>query len=314
MPVILIVDDSPVDQRLIGHLVSREEIDWVAEFAQSGEEAMVKLEDLAVDILVTDMIMPGMTGLELLQVVGKKRPELPVIVVTGQGSEEIAAAALGQGAASYVPKTELASRLNETIKQVLAVTSSRRGYETLVQGITTLSVEFQLGNSLELLPTLVHAIQQLLAGTNFCSLESQRRVGIALDEALINAVCHGSLELSAEQLREVRIQLRDGNLNDFVKEHQDNPKFRERKVVVAVEMSNDRFVVTVTDNGPGFDPGPLLERSTVASLEANAPRGLVLIKTLMDEVEFQEGGKRIVMTKLRETRPPVIEEPPLAID
>ncbi|MGZ3454323.1 MAG: sigma-54-dependent transcriptional regulator [Polyangiales bacterium] len=70
--------------------------------ARSGEEALKKLA--GVDVVVTDLAMPGMDGLALLAEIRKRDPELPVILLTARGSERIAVAAMKAGAHDYLAK------------------------------------------------------------------------------------------------------------------------------------------------------------------------------------------------------------------
>ena len=65
MPCILLVDDSSVDRRLIGGLMSKE-LDWLVEYATSGTEALQGMELALPDLVVTDLMMPEMDGLQLV--------------------------------------------------------------------------------------------------------------------------------------------------------------------------------------------------------------------------------------------------------
>jgi CheY-like chemotaxis protein len=71
--------------------------------AGNGRDALEKIKSAPPDLVVTDLVMPEMDGLELVKEVRRTYPTIPVILMTAHGSEEIAAAALKAGAASYVP-------------------------------------------------------------------------------------------------------------------------------------------------------------------------------------------------------------------
>src|SRR6185436_17732883 len=110
MPTVLVVDDAAVDRKLVGGLLARE-AGLKIEFAQSGDEALARLATLTPDVIVTDLVMPGMSGLDLVAQVVDQHPQIPIILMTGKGSEEIAVQALRAGAASYVPKAVLHQHL-----------------------------------------------------------------------------------------------------------------------------------------------------------------------------------------------------------
>src|SRR5947207_1900103 len=97
MPTILVVDDLASDRRLVGGLLMTDE-DLSVEFAVNGREALERIGRARPDLVVTDLMMPEMDGLELVGQIRAKHHGLPVILMTSQGSEEIAAKALQQGA------------------------------------------------------------------------------------------------------------------------------------------------------------------------------------------------------------------------
>src|SRR5688572_6531925 len=109
MPKVLVVDDAAVDRKLVGGLLKAPNL--TIEFAADGMEALAKIEVERPAIVVTDLVMPGMNGLELVGKIVAQYPALPVILMTGKGSEEIAVKALQAGASSYVPKSSLHNHL-----------------------------------------------------------------------------------------------------------------------------------------------------------------------------------------------------------
>src|SRR4051794_34452408 len=103
MPTVLVVDDAAVDRKLVAGLLAKGQ-DMQVVLASSAEEALQRLAAIRPQVIVTDLVMPGMSGLELVAQISSQYPEIPVILMTGKGSEEIAVKALENGAASYVPK------------------------------------------------------------------------------------------------------------------------------------------------------------------------------------------------------------------
>src|SRR5688572_14838409 len=118
MPSVLVVDDSAVDRKLVKGLLAKAG-DLRIELATSGEEALELLAKSRPEIIVTDLVMPGISGLELVSQVVERYPEVPVLLMTGKGSEDVAVQALQAGAASYVPKAALHQHLLTTVQDVL---------------------------------------------------------------------------------------------------------------------------------------------------------------------------------------------------
>ena len=96
---ILITDDDAVSCRLFAKVLAGEgyQVEWV----QSGEEALTCLRDNAHDLLVVDVQMPGMSGLDVTREVRTEYPSLPVVVMTAFGSMETAFEAIREGAFDY---------------------------------------------------------------------------------------------------------------------------------------------------------------------------------------------------------------------
>src|SRR3954470_9769296 len=102
MPMVFVVEDSPTQSEQIKILL--EEAGFEVKQSGNGVQALQALGPGLPDAIVTDLNMPEMDGLELVEQVRSKYPAVPVILMTAFGSEEIAIQALRKGAASYVPK------------------------------------------------------------------------------------------------------------------------------------------------------------------------------------------------------------------
>lgn len=115
---VLVVDDSPLDRRLILGLLRHEE-GLEIETVEDGEQALARVETDDIDLVITDLVMPNVGGLALVEALHEKRPSLPLVLITSQGSEELALKALRAGATHYVPKHLLGQYLAETVETLL---------------------------------------------------------------------------------------------------------------------------------------------------------------------------------------------------
>lgn len=91
--------------------------------ANSGPEGLNLLAKEEVDLVLLDIKMPGMSGLEVLERIRKKDEKLPVIIMTALSSLPTALEALQRGASGYVTKPFQLSNLKDTVTKVLSVTS-----------------------------------------------------------------------------------------------------------------------------------------------------------------------------------------------
>jgi CheY-like chemotaxis protein len=303
MPIILVVDDSPFDRHLTGRLLAKEkELDWVIEYAENGREALAFMEDVVPHVVVTDLIMPEMDGLELVAAIRAAHPEVPVILMTGQGSETLALEALERGAANYVPKGQLADKLAHTVKQVLAVARADSSYQRLTECFVTNQLTVELDNDPALISPLVDVVQRMLTDMRFCDAPERVHLGIALEEALLNAFCHGTLALPAEHVQQARAELSQGRVAPVIQDRWDHPSCRDRKVFVEVQIGRQEARFVVRDQGSGFAQAAVPQRRDPKTLERGQGRGLVLMRHFMDEVAFNDKGNEVTLVKHRTQR------------
>jgi len=102
MNTILIVDDEPNYLIVLSELLLEEGFGIFT--AENGEEALQVLEETDIDLVITDMCMPGLDGLGLLKAAKTLNPDLPVIMITAFGEVEMAVAAMKAGAFNYLTK------------------------------------------------------------------------------------------------------------------------------------------------------------------------------------------------------------------
>jgi CheY-like chemotaxis protein len=295
MTNVLVVDDSEVDLRLVKGLLEKEQ-GLAVDTATSGEAALDIVARSLPDVVVTDLEMPGMDGLALVAAMRHKHPLVPVVLMTSKGNENTAVEALRRGAASYVPKRQLADELPDTIRNLAEAADRRRGERRLMNFCTSTESRFALENDGSLIPPLVGLVQDEVARRGLCDESESLRVGVALGEALSNALFHGNLEISS-QLREDDFRA----YRSLVAERMGQSPFRERRVHVTAQLSPREVTLIVRDEGQGFDPATLPDPTDPANLERITGRGVLLMRTFMDEVSFNKRGTEVTLVK-RPTR------------
>ncbi len=304
MTNILIADDNPVDRALLeGILKNQTQPPWRVEAVASAQEAIDRVR-LGIDsassknpatrpaILVTDLQMPGINGLELIAQVKKIDPELPILLITNGDNVDIAMSALRAGATSFSPKSSLATDLVTTIKQVLEVAQRMRYTHSQSFCAVPDHQAFVLENESSLIgPT----IENLQSGLPSWSHSDRLQIGMAIEEALTNAMHHGNLEVCSK-LREGDT---DSEYYQKIAERKQQLKFRARKVRVEAEFSDEHICIQISDEGGGFDPASVPDPRCSENLHRVSGRGLLLIRSFMDQVAHNAVGNQITMTKMR---------------
>ncbi|MEJ5363198.1 MAG: response regulator [Spirochaetota bacterium] len=114
---ILIVDDEDIVLKSCLRVLQK--LDYEIETAYSGQTALDNLEKKKYDIVVTDLMMPGMDGMQLLEEIKKRYPEVIVIIFTGYATVETARQALKAGAFDYIPKPFTPDELRNVIENAV---------------------------------------------------------------------------------------------------------------------------------------------------------------------------------------------------
>ncbi|ELZ94889.1 HTR-like protein [Haloferax mucosum ATCC BAA-1512] len=175
------VDDDPDSTDLTATFLERENerLDVVSE--TSAEDGLRRLAETDIDCVVSDYDMPGRTGIDFLNAVREEYPDLPFILFTGKGSEEVAADAISAGATDYIQKetstsqfTVLANRITNTVEQYRARRQSeranRRRRQTLTRitdGFVEMNAEFTVTDVNEQTVALTGLAREELIGKNY---------------------------------------------------------------------------------------------------------------------------------------------------
>ncbi len=298
MTRILIVDDSHVERQLAKSLVEKIP-SFRVDLACDGLEALERIRAARPKLVLTDLLMPNMDGLELLQSLRRDFPGIPVVLMTQFGDETTAVRALEAGAASYVPKSRQAEYLVPTIERVLEHASADRRRRQLVQCTVEHHCRYILPNDRRLIRALVDDLQEVLSGMGFANRMDRIRMGEAMEEALLNAMYHGNLEITEKELAATRAMLDDQLLDQLIEQRSENPDVAARTILVVTHLMPEEVRIVIRDHGKGFNIGSERPVGGTAAFEAGRHRGLTLIRSLMDEVSFNESGNELTMRKYR---------------
>ena len=115
---ILLVDDEANVRTVFSDILKKES--YIVKEAKDGPEAIKAIDEETFDLALVDLRMPRMDGIEVLEHIKKRKPEIPVIVYTGYGSITSAVEAMRKGAFDYLNKPFSPQQLKSNIKKALA--------------------------------------------------------------------------------------------------------------------------------------------------------------------------------------------------
>lgn len=242
LPHVLVVDDENGPRQALRMLLKQE---FVVHLADSAPQALDKLASLPIELVITDIRMPKQTGVDLLQQVKERRPDVQVIIYTGYGQLETAVKAVEYGAFSYVEKpfdnnsmleivraaqTKFREEHDRRALEYLALEASR--FETLgrlVSGVmhdmasplTVLRSQIELLTINHNRPDIQARLSSMKTQVEHCSdlarstLEFLRHDSDAALPMSINDVLESCLELARPVLREVHVEVEQKLSNEL---------------------------------------------------------------------------------------------------
>ena len=293
MTRVLIVDDSKFDQQIAAACAQDRGCEVVA-FAGNGHEALEAVTKHKPDVVLTDLQMPEMDGLELVSELRDSHPEIPVILMTAFGSEEIAAKALRAGAASYVPKQNLKQDLGEALRVVICTVEAVHERDLVRAYLEESKSQFVLAYDPSGPQALISYLQDVMTRLNFCDKFSLIQLATALTEAINNAIDHGNLELDSK-LRESE---HDAYRQLGCQRSKEHP-YCDRRVWVTATLTRSEARFVIRDEGPGFDTSSLPDPTDPENLLKPFGRGIMLMRTFLDEVIYNDLGNEVTLIKRR---------------
>ncbi len=119
MPKILIIEDEAAIRRVLTKILSEESSTYQVEEAEDGKLGFEKIQNTDYDLVLCDIKMPKMDGVELLEAVKKIKPEIPMVMISGHGDMETAIQTMRLGAFDYISKPPDLNRLLNTVRNAL---------------------------------------------------------------------------------------------------------------------------------------------------------------------------------------------------
>ncbi len=288
---LMVVDQSESGRKEIAEVLSRKP-EWNVVHAAVADEALSELVESGVDLLLIGIDTYEAEN-DLVPRVRDQFPGLPVLIIAPDCNRPALVKALMLGAASYVPRGNLARELMGTVQRLLSL----RGNEyrrRLAECLQTNQCRLVLRNDQAMIPVVVGYLRDSAEEMGICSQRDSFRLAVALEETLTNSLIHGNLEVSSE-LR----GLDDSAHIAQIEERLATPPYCHRTITVDALFSNAEVRFVITDEGPGFDPHSVPDPTDLANVEKPHGRGLLLMKSFMDEVIYNDKGNQVMLVQRR---------------
>lgn len=236
--------------------------------AQNGVQAMEIVQTRPVDLIITDLWMPEMDGLELLQRVKTINTRIPVAVLSGHGTVQDTVKALNLGAYTFLSKPIRIEDIEGVVKKGLRLRDLSVGSYELQNYIRHYS-EIQIPNFQHLFPSVILYILKDCQWRGFDDDQMLSNLSVVLDEMLMNAFKHG------------------------------NQEREDRFITIRYAFDVDKLQITIEDEGEGFDTQQVIRELTNLERHQLLERGVFLLSILMDDFQYNEKGNAVTLTMMR---------------
>ncbi|MCB9555167.1 MAG: response regulator [Deltaproteobacteria bacterium] len=289
---ILLVDDEPLVLEELGGILEDE--GFVVETACDGEEGLRLFREHRPDMLISDVRMPNRDGLSLAMAVRQEAPEVPIAVITGHGSFEMAIEALRAGVTDFIRKPVRLDDLSAALLRMRAALKAQPLSGELPPGTRLLErrSRYTVASDIDSLPIFVDRIlDSLQVNVPSAKLDELR---LALRELVINAVEHGNLAISGS---DKAAALKAGRLPEVYAERLADEKLRARLAEVTLTVSPEQITVEIVDQGAGFQWKNLPDPTDPAYLLADHGRGVFLARMSVDALSYNDAGNAVTIVK-----------------
>ena len=292
---VAVVDDEEEIRSVLNKKLSKLGMNVITLSGAEDLLDIIKNNETAIDLVISDIKLPGIDGIELLRHLDKLDNPTPVLLITGHGSIEHAIQALRYGAYDFIRKPFDLNEITSSVNRILRGKREEKLTDNLGQYILYEKRLFEIPSDSTACNVITYILTKDLTAAGFCNRTTTGNISLALKEAIDNAIIHGNLEISSEIIENDGIK----EFYDEVKKRRNFKKYSGRKVTVYYELVHDYVEYIIEDDGQGFDYDLLPDPRDPENFFKNSGRGLLIIRTLMDEVDWNAKGNTIRLRKYR---------------
>ena len=266
---ILVVDDEKDVRDTLSEMI--ESLGSEVAVAENGVKALDRVKTERIDLIVTDLSMPEMSGLDLIVEAKRVSPNIPIAVISAYGNVENTTYALTRGAFSFIAKPFKMSQIKDMIRKGKQLRELSLGTYALMDWVRS-ETDMTFPSQENLFPS---AILFVLKECQWRGIEDDARlenIAICLEELLSNAVIHG------------------------------NRNNKEKQIALRMRFDAERFILAVKDEGDGFDATTYLEKIRNNQAAIPEKRGLFITDLLVDELQFNDKGNEVTAVIYRKNR------------
>ena len=294
---IIVVDDEEVIRYTLQKKLSRQGYNVIS--LEKAEDVLYLLKNgQKVDLIITDVKLRKMDGIELLRRIHGQERHIPVLIISGHSNVEDAIKALRYGASDFIRKPFDINDVSSSVRLILKRKKEKKFSNDVATYIQNQNITLKIPADTSILNTISYHLTKDLVPIGLCNPTTAENITLALQESLSNAMFHGCLEISSSIREDKGIRA----FNEEIEKRRLEPEFKDRVVTLTYKLTPEYVEYTIQDEGKGFDHSNLPDPRDPENFFKNSGRGLLIIQIHMDEVKWNEKGNIIIMKKYKVDR------------
>jgi YesN/AraC family two-component response regulator len=290
MKKILVIDDEEQVREVLK--VALAENGYSVFEAENGKNGVQRFIEVNPDIVITDVNMPEMSGIDVTKKIKELKPDADVVIMTGYGTEELVIQSLRSGATNYIKKPVDFNELMSILDSLILKRENRRRFEVLKEIVVREEKTLSIGNNISRIWGTVNQILfNLPPKIEEISVEGLK---IGLYEILVNAIEHGNLGITYEEKKEA---LSNNTYNTLLKQRLEKADKAGKKVKVKSVFSRAHLQIEIEDEGNGFNYKELSFLQEPETLLSAHGRGILLASLYFDVIEYHGPGNSVTLAK-----------------
>lgn len=290
MKKILIIDDENLVRSVINIALTNK--GYKVYEADNGKTGIQMFIDIDPDIVITDVNMPEMSGIEVTKNIKENKVDADVVIMTGYGTEELIIEALRVGASNYINKPVDFKELFNILDSIILKRENRRLFDVLKDVVVFEKKSLVLDNDITKVWGTVNQILFNLSP----SIERKKieELKLGLYEILVNSIEHGNLGITYDEKKEA---LENNTYNKLVTRKLKEANEQKKVVNIQTVYNGEELVVEIIDQGKGFNLKELPPLSDPDTLLAVHGRGILLASLYFDKLEYKEPGNVVTIVE-----------------
>lgn len=285
---ILIVDDEPGTLEYMALMADR--AGHEVRTALDGESGLRAFKEYKPDLIITDLQMPGLSGLEMLEAIRRENRRVIVIIVTGHGDERSATEALRLHANDYINKPVRPRQMDALLRKYAGIVESSNIAHQIPGMVVERHTTIRFDSRVEMVPEIADFL--LSDAASLLGEEERLGVHLGLNELIMNAVEHGNLRISADEKSAAMSEGQQG-LARLYQNRLADAELAARRVTVEFRLRDGKCEWVISDEGDGFDYNRVSDPTRTAGLASLTGRGIYLSRYQFDELEFLGRGNQV---------------------